>query len=73
MSEHKFKIGQRLFPTCSVGLNVPWGAYVVVKRFPERDGEFEYQVKNFSESDERVVRESLETKPTAAPGAPGGA
>ena len=48
MSEHKFKIGQRLFPTRSVGLNVPWGAYVVVKRFPERDGEFEYQVKNFT-------------------------
>jgi hypothetical protein len=58
MSEHKFKIGQRLFPTRSVGLNVPEGAYVVVKRFPERDGEFEYQVKNVSESDERVVRES---------------
>ena len=58
MSEHKFKIGQRLFPTRSVGLNVPEGAYVVVKRFPERDGEFEYQVKNVSESDERVARES---------------
>jgi hypothetical protein len=58
MSEHKFKIGQRLFPTRSVGLNMLQGAYVVVKRFPERDGEFEYQIRNVSGPDERVVRDS---------------
>jgi hypothetical protein len=45
-------------------LNVPGGAYVVVKRLPERDGEFEYQIKNIAKSDERVVRES-ELKPTS--------
>jgi len=58
MSEHKFKIGERLFPARSVGLNVPDGAYVVIKRLPKHDGEFEYQIKNITESDERVVRES---------------
>jgi hypothetical protein len=55
---HKFKIGQQLFPARSVGLNVSDGAYVIVKRLPERDGEFEYQIKNLAEPDERVVRES---------------
>src|SRR5262249_20186805 len=52
---HKFKIGQRLF---SARLGVPDGAYVVIKRLPMRDGEFEYQIKSVTELDERVVRES---------------
>jgi len=52
---HKFKIGQRLFPP---RLDVPDGAYVVIKRVPMRDGEFEYQIKSLTEPDERVVRES---------------
>ena len=55
---HKFKIGERLFPARSVGLDVRDGAYVVIKRLPMRDGEFEYQIKNLAEPDERVVRES---------------
>jgi hypothetical protein len=55
---HKFKIGARLFPARSVGLDVPDGAYVVIKRLPMRDGEFEYQIKSVTERDERVVRES---------------
>jgi hypothetical protein len=55
---HKFKIGQHLFPARSVGLNVPDGGYVIVKRLPERAGEFNYQIKNLAEPDERVVRES---------------
>src|SRR6516162_1233189 len=55
---HKFKIGQHLFPARSVGLNVPDGVYVIVKRLPERNGEFEYQIKKLAEPDERVVRES---------------
>jgi hypothetical protein len=38
---HKFKIGQHLFPARSVGLNVSEGVYVIIKRLPERDGEFE--------------------------------
>ena len=52
---HKFKIGARLFPT---RLGVREGAYVVIKRLPMRDGEFEYQIKSVTELDERVVRES---------------
>jgi hypothetical protein len=52
---HRFKIGQRLFP---VRLDVPDGAYVVIKRLPMRDGEFEYQIKSLTEPHERVVRES---------------
>jgi hypothetical protein len=55
---HKFKIGQHLFPARSVGLNVSDGAYVIVKGLPERYGEFEYQIKNLAEPDERIVRES---------------
>jgi len=55
MSEHKFKIGERLFPAGSVGSE---GAYVVVKRLPKRNGEFEYQIKSISGIDERTVRES---------------
>ena len=52
---HKFKIGERLFPA---RLDVQAGAYVVIKRLPMREGEFEYQIKSLTEPDERVVRES---------------
>ena len=70
---HKFKIGQHLFPARSVGLNVPDGVYVIVKRLPERDGEFEYQIKNLAELDERVVRESqLRPNPWHRSGRPAG-
>jgi hypothetical protein len=58
MSEHKFKIGEWLFPARSVGLDVSEGAYVVVKRLPKHDGEFEYKIKSVNETDERIVRES---------------
>jgi hypothetical protein len=68
MSEHKFKIGERLFPACSVGLDASKGAYVVVKRLPKHNGEFEYQIKSASEIDERIVRESqIETESVAKP------
>ena len=70
---HKFKIGQHLFPARSVGLNLPDGVYVIVKRLPERDGEFEYQIKNIAELDERVVRESqLRPSPWHRSGRPSG-
>jgi hypothetical protein len=55
---YKFKIGERLFPARSVDLDVSDGAYVVLKRLPMRNGEFEYQIRSLTESDERVVRES---------------
>jgi hypothetical protein len=58
---HKFKIGQKIYLERS--LSVPGGAYVVTKRLPERDGEFEYRIKSVNEPHERVVRESqLETE-----------
>lgn len=34
------------------------GGYVVIKRLPMRDGEWEYQIKSLTGRDERVVRES---------------
>jgi hypothetical protein len=63
MREHKFKIGERLF----VARHVPEGAYVVIRRLPKRDDEFEYQIKNVDESNKRVVRES-ELRPDVPPG-----
>jgi hypothetical protein len=62
-SMYKYKIGERLFPARARGLNVLNGAYVIVKRLPMRDGEFEYQIKSLANPDERVVRES-ELRPT---------
>jgi hypothetical protein len=56
MPTHKFQIGQTVFLTPF--LNVPGGAYVVTKKLPERDGEFEYRVKSANEPHERTVRES---------------
>jgi hypothetical protein len=37
---------------------IPGGAYIVTKKLPERNSEFEYQVKSINEPYERVVRES---------------
>jgi hypothetical protein len=66
---HKFKIGQQLFPARSVGLNVLNSAYVIIKRLPELDGEFQYQIKCVANPDERIVRESqLRPSPWRSPG-----
>jgi hypothetical protein len=56
MPTHKFKIGQTVFLSPSLG--IPGGAYVVTRKLPEREGEFEYRVKRANEPHERVVRES---------------
>ena len=56
MPTHKFKIGQTVFLSPSLG--IPGGAYVVTRKLPEREGEFEYRVKRANEPRERVVRES---------------
>ncbi len=63
MPEHRFKIGERLF----VARRVPEGAYVVIRRLPKREGEFEYQIKRLDEPNERVVRES-QLRPNFPPG-----
>jgi hypothetical protein len=61
------KRGQRLFPPHSVGLDVSDQVYVVVKRLPARDGEFEYQITSLDEPHQRhVVRES-QLKPNPWP------
>jgi hypothetical protein len=69
MSQRRFKLGQRLFPRHSVGLDVSDQVYVVVKRLPARDGEFEYQITSLDEPHQRhVVRESsIETESVATP------
>ena len=56
MPTHKFQIGQTVFLNPSLALNVPGGAYIVTKKFPERDGEFVYQVKSAHEPHERCAK-----------------
>jgi hypothetical protein len=58
MPTYKFKIGETVFLKSSRGLNLPGGAYIVTKKLPEHDGEFEYRVRSSYEPHERVVRES---------------
>jgi hypothetical protein len=53
-TEHKFKIGKLLF----FAEHLTDGAYVVIKRLPKREREFEYQIRSVDEPAERVVRES---------------
>ena len=57
---HKFNIGQTVFLERYLErpLGVPGGAYVITKRLPEHDGEFEYRVKSVNGPHERAVRES---------------
>ena len=58
MPTYKFQIGQTVFLSPSLGLNMPGGAYIVPRKLPERDGEFVYQVKSANEPHQRIVRES---------------
>lgn len=58
MRTHKFRVGQTVFINASRERNIPEGTYIVTKKLPEHDGEFEYQVRNSYEAHERVVRES---------------
>jgi hypothetical protein len=56
---YKFKLGQSVFlqPT-TFNRDAARGAYKVTKQLPERDAEFEYQIKSAGEPHERVVKES---------------
>jgi hypothetical protein len=56
MSAPKFKISDTVFLEGS--LNVPGGAYVIIRVLPEQNGEFGYQIKSAREPHDRVVRES---------------
>lgn len=55
---YKFRISQTLFIPPSLSQNLPGGAYIITKKLPESNGEFEYRVKSANEPYERVVRES---------------
>ena len=55
VATHKFKIGESVFVN---DVRAPPTPFVVIKRMPERGGEFEYRVRSSYEPHERVVRES---------------
>lgn len=57
MPTNKFQVGQTVFVDPSVSQNIPGGAYIVTRKLPERDGEFQYRVKSVNEPHERAVRE----------------
>jgi hypothetical protein len=55
---HKFKLGQSVSLRSTLfNRDASSGAYKVTKQLPEKDGEFEYQVKRPGEPHERVVKE----------------
>jgi hypothetical protein len=59
MATHKFKLRQTVFLQPTIfNRDAPRGAFEVTKQLPERDGQFEYQIKSSSEPHERVARES---------------
>ena len=58
MPTRKFKIGQTVFINPFFHRNVPGGAYIVVQKMPEHDGEFQYRVRSTSERHGRVVSEN---------------
>jgi hypothetical protein len=63
MTNHKYKIGQTVYLISFRTEDAPRGAYVVIKRMPEHNGEYEYQVRSSYEQYQRVVRES-QLRPT---------
>jgi hypothetical protein len=59
MSNHKFKLGLTVFlERTTLNRDAAAGAYEVIRQLPERNGEFEYQIKSSGEPHARVVRES---------------
>jgi hypothetical protein len=55
MPAHKFKIGQTVFlPSFS---DLPEGEYVITRRLPRRDKEFQYEIKNLTGRDECIISE----------------
>ena len=58
MPLYKFQIGQTVFLTATMRRNILGSAYIVTRKLPEHNGEFEYRVKSANELHERVVGES---------------
>ena len=52
---HKLHLGQRVVHR---GRYAPVGACVVSAKLLERDGQYEYRVRNLAEAHERMARES---------------
>jgi hypothetical protein len=52
---HKFHLGQTVEYRAGFASS---GAYVVTAKLPERDGEYEYRIRNLAEAHERRARES---------------
>jgi hypothetical protein len=46
MPTYKFQIGETVFLSPAHSRNISGGAYVVTKKLPENNGEFEYRVKS---------------------------
>jgi hypothetical protein len=55
---HKFYLGQQVHYDPPQGIKAPRGAYAVIAKLPEREGEFEYRIRNMNKQHERVARES---------------
>ena len=63
MPSHKFHVGEIVTLKPAFTRNVPGGAYKVIRQLPrDADGEFQYRIKNESETYERVAREGELTK-----------
>jgi hypothetical protein len=52
---HKFHLGQSVSYRSR---HAPPGACVVTAKLPERNGEYEYRIRNLAEKNERMARES---------------
>ena len=57
MPTYKFRVGQIVHFAASIRPFRPGGSYEVTKRFPERNGQFEYRIKGANEPHERVATE----------------
>ncbi len=55
---HKFHLGQAVSYRATRGLYAAAGEYVVTAKLPQRDGEYEYRIRNLAEAHERMARES---------------
>jgi hypothetical protein len=52
---HKFHLGQTVVHRAR---HAPSGECVVTAKLPERNGEYEYRIRNLAEKNERMARES---------------
>ena len=69
---HKFHLGQAVEYRTARGLYAASGAYVVTAKLPERDGEYEYRIRNLAEAHERKARESELQAMSESEAQPGG-